>query len=228
VTRVYADDDLLPISALQHLAFCERQCALIHIEGLWADNRLTVEGSQLHERVHEDRAPESRGALRIVRGLAIRSYRLGLSGFADVVEFHRAGESGDEHSRVAIPGWPGHWRPLPVEYKRGKPKAGNCHAIQVCAQGLCLEEMLGVTISEGALFYASHRRRTHVPLDAGLRAATCSAAERLHQLISAGVTPRASYEKKCNNCSLIEMCLPSVLSLRRSARAYLARAVEDD
>ena len=122
---MFSEDELLPLSALQHLLFCERQCALIHIEQAWAENRLTVEGKNLHAKVHEA-DDESRGDLRIVRGLRLRSLRLGLVGQADVVEFHKQGDA---------------WLPFPVEYKRGKPKPEPCDEVQLCAQAICLEEM---------------------------------------------------------------------------------------
>ena len=145
---MFTEDDLLPISALQHLLFCERQCALIHVEGLWADNVLTVEGTHMHRRSDEG-ADEKRDGVRIVRALPLRSLRLGLAGRADVVEFHR-GEPGAA------------WAPFPVEYKRGRAKRERCDQVQLCAQALCLEEMLGVEIPAGALFYgqAPPRRRS--------------------------------------------------------------------
>jgi CRISPR-associated exonuclease Cas4 len=225
---MFTEDELLPISALQHLVFCERQCALIHLEGQWAENRLTVEGDQLHERVHEDRGAEARGDLRIVRGLTLRSFRLGLVGIADVVEFRPAGQADAGGGLVSLPGWDGRWRALPVEYKRGRPKSDICDTVQVGAQAMCLEEMLGGTVAEGALFYASVRRRTPVVVDTALRVAVETAAGRLHGLIRARLTPRARYEKKCDNCSLVEVCMPGLGTRRRSVRDYLARAAPDD
>ena len=139
---MYTEDDLLPISGLQHLLFCERQCALIHLEQVWAENRLTVEGKNMHDRVHE-REAESRPGIRIVRALRLRSLRLGLTGMADVVEFHL--DSGVRSQGL----------PFPVEYKRGKPKADYSDSVQLCAQAICLEEMLSCTIPAGALFYGT-------------------------------------------------------------------------
>lgn len=146
MTSGFLEDDLLPLSGLQHLAFCERQWALIHIEQSWAENRLTAQGRVLHNRAH-DGPPESRPGLRIARGLRLRSLRLGLSGQADVVEFYPAPDG------IALPGETGLWRPFPVEYKRGRPKAGRCDEVQLCAQALCLEEMFARPIPSGALFY---------------------------------------------------------------------------
>ena len=160
---MYEEDELLPLSALQHLIFCERQCALIHVEQAWADNRFTVEGEHLHDRVH-DAGGESRGDIRIARGLALRSLRLGLSGIADVVEFHRVTEAG-----ILLPRVPGCWKPFPVEYKRGRPKRDRCDEVQVCAQAICLEEMLAAYVPNGALFYGATRHRFDVAFDQEIR-----------------------------------------------------------
>ena len=229
---MYSEDDLLPVSALQHLAFCERQWGLIHLEGIWEENRLTVEGRQLHERV-DSAETESRGDVRIARGLRLRSLRLGLTGRADVVEFHRwagpavtpAAEGRGPLPAITLAGVPGWWQPRPVEYKRGRPKKDRCDEVQLCAQALCLEEMLEVAIPSGAFFYGRPRRRHEVSFDRSLRDETERLATRLHQLAEAGETPRASYEKKCNNCSLRSYCLPKATGTRRSARAYLTKAL---
>jgi CRISPR-associated exonuclease Cas4 len=212
---MFNEDELLPISALQHLSFCERQYALIHIEQLWAENRLTVEGRLLHDRVHEADA-ETRSDVRIVRGLRLRSLRLGLAGVADVVEFHRS-ETAGSGARVE--------RPFPVEYKRGKPKPEACDELQLCAQAMCLEEMLAVKVPAGALFYGLTRRRHDVSFDSILRAATERAARRLHELLDGRITPPAVYEKKCQQCSLLEACMPETTSGGRSTEAYLKEAV---
>lgn len=200
---MYPESDLLPISALQHIIFCERQCALIHIERQWAENRLTAEGQILHEKTDKEEV-ESRGNLRIARALYIHNFELGLYGKADVVEFHKGSDG------VVLPNVEGLWKPYPVEYKRGKPKADRCDEIQLCAQALCLEEMLDFSIPEGALFYGTPRRRTVVQFDITLRHETKVAAEKLQTLIRSGKTPAALYEKKCDNCSLIEICMPKL------------------
>jgi CRISPR-associated exonuclease Cas4 len=199
---MFSESDLFPLSALQHLAFCERQCCLIHIEQVWAENRLTAEGRILHERVHEQEA-ESRGDFYIVRGLKLRSLALGLSGVADVVEFHRMESEG-----ISLPGKKGLWKPFPVEYKRGKPKKDNCDKVQLCAQAICLEEMTGAKIENGALYYGSQHKRHEVAFDVALRKETEHMARRLHELISGGTTPPAVYEKRCERCSLVEVCMP--------------------
>lgn len=212
IAMPYSEDDLLPISALQHLLFCERQCALIHIEGQWAENRLTVEGRHLHDTAHGDRA-ELRGGVRISRGLPLRSFRLGLVGKADVVEFHSA--PGAQRRR-----------PFPVEYKRGRPKKHDADRVQLCAQALCLEEMLGTPVPAGALFYGRTRRRLDVLFDGRLRQLTHDTAKHLHALIASRRTPVAVREPKCDSCSLLNICLPDAMGLRRSAARYLARALD--
>jgi CRISPR-associated exonuclease Cas4 len=206
--KTYPEDDLVMISALQHIAFCERQCALIHIEQVWNENRATAEGRIMHERVHEqDRA--SRGSVRIEYGLPLRSLRLGLVGKADVVEFHRLEKEA--------------WQPFPVEYKRGKPKVDHCDLIQLCAQAICLEEMLSVAVPSGAIFYGKTRRRLDVSFDDNLRKETEDAARKAHELIASGVTPPPVYEKRCESCSLMAECLPKTIQKRRSVKTYLAK-----
>jgi CRISPR-associated exonuclease Cas4 len=204
-------DDLLMISALQHYAFCPRQCALIHIEQIWTESGRTAEGRIMHERVH-DESRESRGDIRIDYGVSLRSLRLGLIGKADVVEFHWQPD--------------GSWQPFPVEYKRGKPKADDCDMVQLCAQAICLEEMLSVSIPEGALFYGKTRHRLDVVFDETLRWETEETARRAHALIASGRTPPPVYEKRCESCSLMAECLPKTIQKRRSIKGYLARILE--
>lgn len=218
---MYPESDLLPLSALQHLVFCERQWALIHLEGLWEENRLTVEGHLFHERVDEYET-EVRGDLRTVRGLRLRSLRLGLVGKADVVEFRRLPqEESTSGSGVCLDGVPGVWQPVPVEYKRGRPKPDRGDEVQVCAQALCLEEMLGVEIPGGVLFYGQPHRRYEVSLDEVLRKETEGLAARLHKLTEEERTPPARYEKKCKSCSLVSVCLPKSMGIPHSTREYL-------
>jgi CRISPR-associated exonuclease Cas4 len=207
----YAEEDLIPLSAVQHVIFCERQCALIHVEQLWDENLFTAEGRIMHERVHE-RGQESRKNIRIERGLPLRSLRLGLIGKADVVEFHRT-ESGT-------------WQPFPVEYKRGKPKLEDCDKVQLCAQAMCLEEMLGVNVPHGALYYGKTRHRLDVTFDHALREETEKAATRARELIEERVTPKAVYTKKCKSCSLQVHCIPK-LPQKQSVKTYLSRMVEE-
>lgn len=206
---MYAESDLLPLSGLQHLLYCERQWALIHVEQQWEENRFTAQGRVLHKTV--DEAPdESHRGVRIVRSLPVRSLRLGITGKADVVEFPLSG--------------PG--PPVPVEYKRGRPKRGAWDEVQLCAQALCLEEMLNVEVTEGAMFYGALRRRTHVEFTFELRACTERATARMHQLYRDRSTPRPVYEsRKCDRCSLIEVCQPRQMGRDVSAASWLERAL---
>ena len=294
---MFSDAELLPISALQHLLYCPRQCALIHLERLWAENRFTVEGRHLHERADSGRSTSSRQAastgsrqagstgsrqLRTERAVPLWSYGLGLFGKADVVELRAAGEAAGGRGDAETPGrggsetrpatgavewgWgdkqsggqgdaaaeertraqtiegetaagsrqvsttgdrksqTGDLTPFPVEYKRGKPKGHDADRVQLCAQAMCLEEMLGVAVPGGALFYGRTRRRQDVAFDAPLRELTVKTAARLHELIAAGRTPAAVYEKrKCDRCSLKDLCLPRAPAAR--AAAYLARSL---
>lgn len=222
---MFDEDDLLPLSALQHVLFCERQAALIHVEQLWKDNRWTLEGQHLHHNVDAD-APrrELRGEVAIVRGLALRSLQMGLSGRADVVELHQAPEQGAD--AAAVTGLKGWWRPFPVEYKRGKPKRNDSDKVQLCAQAMCLEEMLGVVIPSGALFYGQKKRRLAIAFDSPLRTTTQEAARRLHEIFAQGLTPQAKFSEKCRECSLLSLCLPEAMTRRRSALAYWQRQMQ--
>lgn len=208
---MFTEDELLPISALQHLAFCERQWALIHIEGAWAENARTSEGRLLHEKVHEEEF-ESRGECRTVRSLRLRSFQLGLTGQADVVEFIQTSDG------TTV---------IPVEFKLGKPKIDNCDEVQLCAQALCLEEMLHVQIEEGFFFYGRVRRRHQVLFSRSLRVETEKLSRTLHALYKDRKTPRAVYEKKCESCSLIDICMPKLVR-RKSARSYLESIITEE
>jgi CRISPR-associated exonuclease Cas4 len=207
-----SDADLIALSALQHYLFCPRQCALIHVEQAWAENAATAEGRVAHERVHAALSEVRRG-VRTVTGMPLRSDRLGVTGIADVVELHRTAD--------------GVWRPFPVEHKRGRPKAHRADEVQLCAQAMALEEMFAVEIAEGALFYGQPRRRTPVTFDPELRALTQEVAAATHAVIAAGHTPRMGYDKKrCDACSLIEICRPQITGAERSAAAWLEAQID--
>jgi CRISPR-associated exonuclease Cas4 len=188
-----AEDGLIPLSALQHFLFCPRQCALIHVEQVWAENGATAEGKLLHERVDAGGA-ERRPRVRIERGVALRSLALGVAGRADVVEYH---------------GRPP--RPYPVEYKRGKPKPHRADEVQLCAQALCLEEMSGLPVPEGALYYGENRRRTVVAFDSALRTLTAEVARQTRAMIAGQVTPPPVLTSGCRRCSLHDACAPERL-----------------
>lgn len=212
---MYAEDELLPISALQHLVFCPRQCALIHLEAVWEDNAQTAQGALMHEQVHAT-GGETQGHVRLVQALPLRSLRLGLAGQADLVELDY-GDKKPDLRRVPVSAFP-------VEYKRGRPKAHDADLVQLAAQALCLEEMLGITVARGAIFYGKRKRRTGVEFTPGLRRKTEERARELHAMVAAGRTPAAEYDPaKCDACSLQNVCLPRVTDQSRSARAYLAR-----
>ncbi len=216
---IFAEEDLLPISGLQHLVYCPRQFALIHIEQIWEENRFTAEGRLLHQRV-DQQGSETRRDLHIAHALRLRSLRYGLSGIADVVEFHR-NEVG-----VALSGRSGHWFPYPVEYKRGRPKKHNADAVQLCAQALCLEEMLRVELREGALFYGKRRRRKVVKFTDVLRQETSNLCSEMHCIWSSGQTPPPQHDERCDHCSLLVRCKPH-LSENDSSRSYLDTLFEE-
>ena len=229
----FSDEELVQLSGLQHLAYCERQWALIHLEDRWTENRFTVEGNIMHER-SDEADTEVRNDVRIARGLRLRSLRLGLVGKADVVEFHRIEDRSDEGSTIKgirLEGASGLWRPFPVEYKRGRPKSGSCDEIQLCAQALCLEEMLDAPVRQGALFYGQPRRRRQVELDDSLRQETERLSHRLHELMEEGRTPPPPKDRqRCRNCSLRSACLPDAAaggSARRYLRDQLRAAKEE-
>jgi CRISPR-associated exonuclease Cas4 len=214
----YTEDDLLPLSGLQHMIFCERQCALIHVEQVWAENLLTAEGRIMHDRVH-DAGSVSRGDVRVEYAMPLRSLRLGLIAKADVVEFHRRIVPGEEVPET--------WQPFPVEYKHGKPKKDNSDKVQLCAQAMCLEEMLGVDVPQGAIFYGKTRRRQDVTFESELRKQTEETAKKFHALVESGKTPKPVYTKRCNSCSVYEFCMPKTVERRRSIKRYILNSVSE-
>lgn len=196
--------DAIMLSELQHFAYCRRQWALIHIEQQWQDNARTVDGHLMHERAHDEKQVEKRGDTLIMRGLRVRSERLNAVGICDVVEFHQ------DEAGVPLKGYPGRWLPYPVEYKRGKPKPHDADELQLCAQAMCLEEMLLCEIPEGSLYYGETRRRQRVTLDAELRGRVEAMLTEMQQYIRRGYTPRARPNKGCSACSMKELCLPEL------------------
>ena len=216
----YAEEDFLQLSGLQHFAFCRRQWALIHIEQQWKENLRTVEGDLFHHRAHDGQSRERRGNTLILRGISVSSPTLGISGKCDVVEFHA------DPNGVSLHGEEGLWTPFPVEYKRGAPKAHQADELQLCAQAMCLEEMLCCTIPEGALFYGETRRRTAVSFSVELRSRVKELLEEMHQLYRRGHTPKVRRSKSCNACSLQELCLPALMK-GSDVDAYLRQAMEE-
>ncbi|KNC66378.1 CRISPR-associated protein Cas4 [Pseudoalteromonas ardens] len=199
-----ADRRSVTISALQHYLFCPRQCALIHLEQVWQENFLTAHGRQLHERV-DSGAPESRKGVRFERGVTVNAPKLGLHGQLDLLEYHTASSTY-----------------LPVEYKRGKPKATNVDKVQLCAQALCMEEMMATQVEVGALWYWQTRKRLEVEIDAALRAQTLALLEQIQNLFRQGRTPQPEYGKHCKACSLYELCQPKLMQGDRSSAYVLA------
>lgn len=225
---MYTEDELIPISAIQHVLFCERQYALIHLEQVWEENLFTAEGQVLHQRVDAEHH-ESRKFFRQEYGMAVRSLEWGFTGKCDLVEIWF-----DESGAVR--------RVLPVEFKRGREKETDVDRAQLCAQSLCLEEMFGVPVESGQLYYLQEHRRRDVAIDESLRKTTTALAERIRELRAAESTPAAKYEKrKCDRCSLVELCMPKSVGtegknvsryikaqLRSSDRLYDTEGNDDD
>lgn len=206
------DPHLIPLSALQHYLYCPRQCALIHLEQIWEESRHTAEGRLMHGKTDVPKL-ERRKGVRTATALPLVEASLGIVGIADVVEFHET-DAGE--------------RAFPVEYKRGRPKAHRADEVQLCAQALCLETMLGVPIPEGALYYGETRRRTVVAFDEALRELTRTTIDDVRTMISSGRTPSARYSPKlCDRCSLIDSCRPQLLGRAQSVQQWLRHQLED-
>ncbi len=180
----------VPISALNQMLFCPRRCALMHIEGIWADNEHTVMGTLLHDNVDRPGYETARG-VTLLRALPLRSDRYGLSGQADIVEIHDGTYA-------------------PVEYKKGRRRRFDNDDVQLCAQALCLEEMFACEVPVGYVFHAASKRRREVIFDWKLRAQTIEATDRVRELLSRGQTPPAKLQPRCDGCSLRETCLPEI------------------
>jgi CRISPR-associated exonuclease Cas4 len=209
----FAEDDLIPMSALSHVDYCERRYALIHMEQIWAENRFTAEGEVLHERVHRE-GHESRRTFREEYGMPIRSLEWGLTGKCDLVEIWLDGSG--KAARVN-----------PVEFKRGREKETDVDRVQLCAQVLCLEELFGVLVANGQLYYFQDHRRKDVAIDDALRAKTVELIQKIRMIQDSNETPKAVYQKrKCDNCSLVELCMPkSVGDGAKSVRRYIVAQI---
>lgn len=200
----------VPLSALQHAVYCLRQAALIHLERLWAENRYTAEGQVLHAVADKGGNRKARGVRRAM-ALPLASQRLNIAGVADVVEFHQAGDGTEI--------------PFPLEYKRGKPKLHRADEVQLCAQALCLEEMTGTPVPQGALFYAETKRRTVVPFDDGLRHLTEQTILSLAEVLSARTTPPPTLKReRCRACSLNDLCRPDIVA--KPVKLWRKRMIE--
>ncbi len=216
---MYAEDDYLMLSGIQHFAFCRRQWGMIHIEQQWAENYRTTAGELMHKKAHDEGSFEKRGNLLIVRGMRISSHELGVSGQCDVVEFHQ-NENG-----VELFGYDGKWKPIPIEYKRGKPKENNADQLQLCAQAICLEEMFQTIILDGYLYYGENRRRSHVDFTDELRETVKKMTKEMHDLFQRGHTPNVRPSKQCKACSLENLCIPK-LQKAVKVREYIEQAIQ--
>lgn len=214
------EQDYLTLSGIQHYAFCPRQWALIFIEQQWADNERTVDGSLMHRRAHDETLLERRGDTLTARGLRVVSHRLQVTGECDVVEFHL------NPVGVTLPGQEGLWLPCPVEYKRGAPKEHDADELQLCAQAMCLEEMLLCGVPEGCLYYGETRRRKPVAITPELRGRVTEILSAMRDCMRRGHTPSPRPARRCSACSLKEVCLPG---LKRSppVAEYLRAAAEE-
>lgn len=218
----YTPDELLPLSGIQHFCFCRRQWALIHVERQWQENVLTVEGRQLHERVDDPFFREVRGGVITARAMPVASYRLGLHGVCDVVEFTPS-EDG-----VSLHGHTGTYLAAPVEYKRGHEKHDHSDEAQLCAQALCLEEMLSTHIPQGWFYYGEIRHRVEVELTDELRGLVKKIAEEMHAYFRRGYTPQVKPSRACASCSLQDICLPELQGNVIPASKYIKMELDDE
>lgn len=217
----YRDDQLLPLSALQRFSFCRREFALTHIEDMWVENRHTIEGDLFHERAHNSKLRERRGDILILRELSVFSHELGLSGKCDVVEFHA------DPAGVPLQGERGKWMPFPVEYKKGAPKTHDADKLQLCAQAICLEEMLCCEIPEGALFYGKTEHRYKVVFDHELQEKVRQNCQEMHEMFQRGHTPIVKPTKSCRECALKNVCLPRLPKAPKVSE-YLHRILTEE
>jgi CRISPR-associated exonuclease Cas4 len=216
----YKEEDFLLLSGIQHFVFCKRQWALIHIEQQWQENLRTVEGNILHEKTHDNSIKEKRGDLIVSRGMSVFSRSLGITGTCDVVELHSTPDG------VNIYGREGTYKPVPVEYKRGKPKEDESDILQLCAQAICLEEMLLCEIPEAFLFYGEIKRRIKINLDDGVRNRVKNIVKEMHELYDKRYTPKVKPTKACKACSLAEICMPK-LCKNPSANYYIKKNLSE-
>jgi len=217
----YTPDELLPLSGIQHFIFCRRQWALIHVERQWQENALTAEGRIMHRRADDPFFTETRNGVVIARSVPVASYRLGYSGICDVIEFTESPRG------VKLPGRDGLYLPAPIEYKRGKPKREPSDEAQLCAQAICLEEMLAVHIPTGYLYYGQTRHRVAVELTDELRDLVRSISEEMHAYFRRGYTPRVKPFKGCRSCSLADICLPVLQEKSLAASKYIRQQIEN-
>ena len=213
------------LSGIQHFRFCPRQWALIHVEQQWQENHLTLQGLQLHHKADQPLNMDVRDGALHLRSVALVSHALGMSGIADVLELT---PSSDGSNTIAVPRHPGQWRVTPIEYKHGRSKRDQSDDVQLCAQAICLEEMYGIRIEGGCIFYAATRRRKPVTFTAELRRLVADLAEEMHQLMASGVTPSAQPQPKCRSCSLKDLCMVDDLQRATTVKHYLKQLNADE
>jgi len=204
---MYAEDEMLMLSGIQHYMFCPRQWALIHVEQQWADNKLTTEGQLLHKNVDNPFYRQKNGDTITLRSLHIASKQLGLYGITDAVELIPSDSPEDSITHYR---YPGYWKPYPVEYKRGRSKPDERDEVQLAAQVICLEEMYGINISYGALYYDEVKHREIISISDGLRKITQQCAKQMHDTFNSKELPRIIKKSHCKNCSLKDICVPEV------------------
>jgi len=214
----YQEDDMLMLSGIQHYMFCPRQWALIHVEQQWSDNRLTTEGTILHRRVDDPKTRQKVGDVITLRSVNIASKRLGLYGLTDAVELV---PSDGTCNAIIHPSYPGYWKVYPVEYKHGHAKPDERDEVQLAAQCMCLEEMYNIHIDSAAIFYWETRHREIVNITERLRSITIECAEGMHSIMKNGVTPSAVSKPHCKNCSLVDLCMPSIGNAKQYLDTYL-------
>ena len=214
------EDEFRQLSGIQHFAFCRRQWALIHIEMQWKENLRTVEGRILHENVHNPEMNEKRGNVIVVRAMPVHSRKMGVSGECDVVEFHKSDKGAHINGREGV------YMPVPVEYKRGEPKSDNIDILQLVAQALCLEEMFCTDINYGYIYYGETRHRLKVDFDDEIRNEVVKLFEEMHLYYRRGYTPKVKISKKCNACSLKDLCVP-VLNKNKSVAEYIDKFISE-
>ena len=212
------------LSGIQHYMFCPRQWALIHIEQQWADNRLTTEGQLLHKNVDNPFYRQKNGNTITLRSLHIASRQLGLYGITDAVELIPSDSPEDSitHNR-----YPGYWKPYPVEYKRGHSKPDERDEVQLAAQAMCLEEMYGINIPYGALYYDEVKHRETIAISEGLRKTTQQCAKQMHDIFKSGIMPKPVKASHCRNCSLKDICMPEMSDCTQ-VKTYLNNNLYED
>ena len=219
---MYDEEDFLLLSGIQHFSFCRRQWALIHIENAWQENVLTAKGRIDHDRVHDKSVVEKRGDELTIRGLPIRSERLGVVGECDAVVFSKNDNGIHLHAHKGL------WAVMPVEYKHGVSKANDCDRLQVSAQAMCLEEMFGCRIEQAALYYQKTRNREYITVSEELRECVEKMFLEMHSLYDKGYTPKVTPTGKCNSCSLQDLCLPKLLKEQKTAMGYIREHIEEN